>query len=106
MLELPASAVYEGVPFEDLIMFPALRGEYGPGDPAELVKGAPKRWPLQFKAHRFERTRPNGRTHLVEGTPMVRDGKTGFVASYTDISDRKQAEGVLQAKRRAADPGR
>ncbi|MCB1953113.1 MAG: PAS-domain containing protein [Zoogloeaceae bacterium] len=98
VLELPASAVYEGVPFEDLIMFPALRGEYGPGDPAELVK-ARKALALQFKAHRFERTRPNGRTHLVEGTPMVRDGKTvGFVASYTDISDRKQAEGVLQAK--------
>ncbi|MCZ4306742.1 PAS-domain containing protein [Zoogloeaceae bacterium G21618-S1] len=98
VLDLPESAVYEGVPFEDLIMFPALRGEYGPGDPVELVK-ARKALALQFRPHRFERTRPNGRTHLVEGMPMVRDGETvGFVASYTDISDRKQAEGVLQAK--------
>ncbi|TVO68368.1 EAL domain-containing protein [Denitromonas ohlonensis] len=98
VLELPESAVYEGVPFEELIMFPALRGEYGPGDPVELVK-ARKALALQFQPHRFERTRPNGRTHLVEGTPMVREGKvSGFVASYTDMSDRKRAEEVLQAK--------
>ncbi|KAA3654601.1 MAG: EAL domain-containing protein [Proteobacteria bacterium] len=98
VLGLPRESVFEGARFEDLIMFPALRGEYGPGDPAELVRQR-KALALQFQPHRVERTRPNGRTHLVEGMPMVREGRTvGFVASYTDISDRKRAEEVLQAK--------
>ncbi|MEZ5611695.1 MAG: PAS-domain containing protein [Rhodocyclaceae bacterium] len=98
VLGLPRESVFEGARFEDLIMFPARRGEYGPGDPAELVRER-KALALQFQPHRVERTRPSGRTHLVEGTPMMRDGRpVGFVASYTDISDRKHAEGVLQAK--------
>ena len=98
VLGLPRESVFEGARFEDLIMFPALRGEYGPGDPAELVRER-KALALKFQPHRVERTRPNGRTHLVEGTPMVDDGRVvGFVASYTDITDRKRAEQVLQAK--------
>ena len=32
VLGLPNTAVYEGVPFSDLIRIPATRGEYGPGD--------------------------------------------------------------------------
>ena len=32
VLNLPDEAVYEGVPFADLIRIPATRGEYGPGD--------------------------------------------------------------------------
>ena len=98
VLELPPEAVYEGVPFEDLIMYPALRGEYGPGDPAELVRQR-KALALKFEPHRIERTRPNGRTHLIEGMPMQRDGRTvGFVASYTDITERKRDEEQLRAK--------
>ncbi|WP_230411945.1 PAS-domain containing protein [Denitromonas iodatirespirans] len=98
VLELPESAVYEGVPFEELIMYPARRGEYGPGDPAELVRQR-KALALEFQPHRIERTRPNGRTHLIEGMPMQRDGRTvGFVASYTDITERKRDEEVLRAK--------
>ncbi len=43
-------------------------------------------------AHRFERTRPNGRTIEVRGTPLP-DG--GFVTIYTDITERKEAEAEL-----------
>jgi len=98
VLELPPENLYDGVSFDELLMYPATRGEYGPGDPKELV-AARRELALQFKPHRFERTRPNGRTHLVEGNPMLLDGKVvGFVISYTDITDRKHAEGVLQSK--------
>lgn len=98
VLELPPEGVYPDVPFEDLIMYPALRGEYGPGDPAAQV-AARRNLAAQFQAHRFERTRPNGRTHLIEGRPMVLDGAVvGFVTSYTDITDRKRSEEALQAK--------
>ncbi|WP_275098690.1 putative bifunctional diguanylate cyclase/phosphodiesterase [Sedimenticola hydrogenitrophicus] len=98
VLELPPESLYDGVPFEDLIMYPAKRGEYGPGDPKELV-AARRDLALKFLPHRFERTRPNGRTHLVEGKPMLLNGKVvGFVTSYTDITDRKRAEEAMQSK--------
>jgi diguanylate cyclase (GGDEF)-like protein len=98
VLELPPESLYDGVPFEDLIMYPARRGEYGPGDPKELV-AARRDLALKFLPHRFERTRPNGRTHLVEGKPMLLNGKVvGFVTSYTDITDRKRTEEAMQSK--------
>jgi len=98
VLELPPECIHENVPFEDLIMYPALRGEYGPGDPTEQVAQR-RAMALQFNAHKFERTRPNGRTHLVEGRPMLMDGRTvGFVTSYTDITERNQRESALVEK--------
>ncbi|WP_260291524.1 PAS-domain containing protein [Sedimenticola hydrogenitrophicus] len=98
VLELPPESLYDGVPFEDLIMYPARRGEYGPGDPKALV-AARRDLALKFLPHRFERTRPNGRTHLVEGKPMLLNGEVvGFVTSYTDITDRKHAEEAMQSK--------
>ena len=84
---------YAGVPFDDLLIYPARRGEYGPGDPAEQV-AQPRAMALQFRPHRFERTRPNGRTHLVEGRPMEMDGRVvGFVTSYTDITEQRRSSG-------------
>lgn len=98
VLELPPESVYLDVPFEDLIMYPARRGEYGPGDPAQLV-ATRRNLAAQFLPHRFERTRPNGRTHLIEGRPMLLDGMiVGFVTSYTDITDRKRSEEVLRGQ--------
>jgi diguanylate cyclase (GGDEF)-like protein len=96
VLNLPPESAYPDVPFENLIMFPALRGEYGPGDPVEQVAQR-RAMALEFKAHRFERTRPNGRTHLVEGRPMLMDGQTvGFVTSYTDITEQNATERELR----------
>jgi diguanylate cyclase (GGDEF)-like protein len=98
VLQLPPEAVYPNVAFEDLIMLPAQRGEYGPGDPAEHV--AQRRAMAQrFQPHRFERARPNGRSHLVEGRPMTLDGEVvGFVTSYTDVTEQKAVERELRQK--------
>ncbi len=95
VLNLPPESAYVDAPFDDLLMIPALRGEYGPGDPVQQVAQR-RAMALQFQAHRFERTRPNGRTHLVEGRPMQADGQTvGFVTSYTDITEQKTIEREL-----------
>lgn len=96
VLALPREIVVPDVRFEDLIMVPAMRGEYGPGDPAELVRQR-RELALRFEAHRFERTRPNGRTHLVIGEPMFIDGRiAGFITTYTDITERKEIEREIE----------
>jgi diguanylate cyclase (GGDEF)-like protein/PAS domain S-box-containing protein len=98
ILDLPREALYRGVSFEDLLIYPARRGEYGPGDPAELVAER-RRLAERFLPHRFERTRPNGRTHLVAGEPLCLEGKVaGFITTYTDITDRKRTEQELADK--------
>ncbi len=100
VLGLPDELLYRNVPFEDLIMVPAKRGEYGTGDPTELVR-LRRELALKFQAHRFERTRPNGRTHLVAGEPMHMDGKVaGFITTYTDITAQKQSEIELERRNR------
>ena len=96
ILDLPESAVYPGVPFSDLIRVPALRGEYGPGDPEVHVQRITE-LARRFEPHHVERTRPSGRTHLVQGEPLIIDGTlAGFITTYTDITDRKKVEDALR----------
>ena len=95
ILGLPRGAVYKFVHFEELIRFPARRGEYGTGDPEELVR---QRVELarRFEPHRFERQARDGRVLLVEGYPFVLGGnQSGFVTTYTDITEQKSNEEKL-----------
>lgn len=96
ILEFPPEAIFRGARFEDLLGLLARRGDYGPGDPAQQVA---ERLALarEFKEHRFERTRPNGRTHLIEGRPLrYEDRIAGFVSTYTDITAQKDTERALR----------
>ena len=96
VLNLPAEALFDGVHFSDLIRIPAQRGEYGPGAPEEHVKRITE-LALKFEPHRFERTRPSGLTHLVQGQPLfMNEQLAGFITTYTDITERKRAEEKLQ----------
>ncbi|MCB1889913.1 MAG: PAS-domain containing protein [Rhodocyclaceae bacterium] len=98
VLDLPLEAVYEYVPFEDLIRIPAERGEYGPGDIQQHVERR-RELAARFEAHRVERRRPNGRTHLIEGQPLSLDGRVaGFITTYTDITDRIEVETELRTR--------
>ncbi|MFZ6777950.1 PAS-domain containing protein [Undibacterium sp. Ji83W] len=95
VLDYHADAIYQGVPFEDLLRIMAERGEYGEGDIEELIS---TRLTLarQFQAHQFERTRPNAHTHLVQGKPIHENGKLqGFVTTYTDITELKKVQTAL-----------
>jgi signal transduction histidine kinase len=96
VLEFPQQAIFRGARFEDLLALMANRGDYGPGDPQQQIA---QRLALaqQFQAHRFERTRPNGRTHLIEGRPVrFADRVAGFVTTYTDITAQKDTEQALR----------
>ena len=97
--DLPLEALFTDARFEDLVRIPALRGEYGPGDPDEQVRER-RELALRFEPHNFERARPNGKAHLVEGRPMVVDGRVaGFVTTYTDITERRRNERLVERQR-------
>lgn len=92
VLDFPESLFANGPPsLYEVALFNARRGEYGPGDPQAIAMAIVEkaRNPV---AHVFERTRPNGRTLEVRGTPLP-DG--GFVTIYTDVTARKEVEAEL-----------
>ena len=79
--------------FEDIIRFNGARGEYGTGDDVpEIVEQIIARARLPG-AHAFERTRPNGMTLEVRGSPMPGGG---FVTTYVDVSERKRLEAARE----------
>ncbi len=88
LLEYDRDVIKPGTSLETIFRINALRGEYGPGDPETLVA---KRLAqaLQFEPIRMERKRPNGSIIEFVGTPI--DGG-GYVATYTDVTDRIRAE--------------
>lgn len=95
VLNYEEKSIYRGVSFTDLLNIMAQRGEYGDGEVQQQVSSR-LALAMQFKAHQFERTRPNGHTHLVQGRPIYEEGKIkGFVTTYTDITKQKQVELAL-----------
>jgi diguanylate cyclase (GGDEF)-like protein/PAS domain S-box-containing protein len=93
VLEIPDSVMPFGaiVPYARAIGYVAQRGDYGPGDPNELVA---QRVDVarRFEPHHFERIMPNGRIIEIDGKPM----KTGgFVTTDTDITAHKAREKAM-----------
>jgi len=91
VLGLPPELMRPGLSLSDVIRFNAEHGEYGAVDPEEKVRQVVD-LAMRFEPHRIERTRPQGQTIEVEGRAMQLEGKVaGFVTTYTDITERKQA---------------
>ena len=89
LLGFPPALFAQGwAQLEDLARFNAERGEYGPGDPQDHVSAIVLR-ARNAQAHHMERQRPNGQWLEVRGMPIP---SGGFVTSYVDITERKQAE--------------
>ena len=96
VLDFPESLFQNGTPpLYDVALFNARRGDYGPGDPAQLAAAVVERARSPV-AHQFERTRSNGTTIEVRGAPLP-DG--GFVTIYTDVTARKHADDELRQHR-------
>lgn len=92
LFDYPEGQVYVGRPVAELIRFNAGRGLLGPGDIDEHVN---KRlyWMRQGTAHTSERLFPNGRVIELIGNPMPGGG---FVMSFTDITEFREAERALK----------
>ena len=92
LFNYPDGQVYVGRPVAELIRFNAERGLLGDGDIEEHVS---KRlyWMRQGTAHTSERMFPNGRVIELIGNPMPGGG---FVMSFTDITEFREAERALK----------
>lgn len=99
ILGFPQDMVFRHARFEDFIRLNAMRGDYGPGDPEGQVQAIVTR-AREFLPHRFERQLTDGRTVQVEGFPFTSGGEiSGFVTTYTDITDQKRTEEQLTRQR-------
>ncbi|PHQ99180.1 MAG: hybrid sensor histidine kinase/response regulator [Marinosulfonomonas sp.] len=95
MFDLPKTLCTPGAHFSDTIRYLAMRGEYGEvGDLDEFVTSRVDQ-ARAFKAHYMERTRANGCTISVEGSPLP---EGGWVTVYTDITAIKDQEKLLRGR--------
>jgi PAS domain S-box-containing protein len=96
MLDLPDAFLAARPRLADYIRYLAERGEYSADLEEELSRGA-EDTSLEM---RFERTRPDGRVIEVRRNPVPGGG---FVVIFSDITERKRAEGAVRAARDAAE---
>jgi PAS domain-containing protein len=92
LFDYPDGLIYVGRPIAEIIRFNAERGMLGTSD----VEGSiAKRlhWMRQGTAHSYERTFPSGRVIELIGNPMPGGG---FVMSFTDITEFREAERALK----------
>ncbi len=95
MFDLPENLVTPGARFDDTIQHLVVSGEYGlVEDVGEFIHARVEQ-ARAFQPHYMERTRSNGRTISVEGSPLPQGG---WVTVYTDITATKQSEALLRAR--------
>jgi PAS domain S-box-containing protein len=102
LLELSDDAVEPGeTNFLGFLLQQALQGEFGAGDASDKVQQR-----LTQMRHQpnlvFEHARPNGTVLEVRSTTMPLGG---FIQTYTDITERKNAEHTLREAKEAAERG-
>ena len=99
LLDYPPRLCAPGTPFAEQARFNAERGEYGPGDIAELAAARCARLQAD-RVDRFVGERPDGRVLDVRSSPLPGGG---FVVSYTDISEHARSERAALRFRAALD---
>ncbi len=95
MFDLPENLVTPGARFDETIQYLVESGEYGLVEDVSEFIHARVEQARAFQPHYMERTRSNGRTISVEGSPLPQGG---WVTVYTDITATKQSEALLSAR--------
>jgi signal transduction histidine kinase len=90
--DFPRGLIRDGTPYAEVLGCNAERGEYGPGNPQTLV-AARLAGALLNLPRSVERQLSSGRIIEVASNRMP-DG--GFVSTYSDITERKQADRKLR----------
>ncbi len=96
-LDMPDEFFSREQSFVDYLRYNAERGDFGDQDVETLID---ERLEKLKRVHSFERTRPNGTVLEISRAPTL-DG--GFIAIYTDITERKKAEIELTNAKQAAE---
>ena len=96
IMRVPAELGAPGTPFEAFIRLNADRGEYGAGDIDAQVRSRVDR-AQQKLAHRFERTRPDGTSIEVIGSPTLDGGSRWFEETQGQQSDAGTLTFVVNA---------
>jgi len=91
MFNLPVEHTMPGAEFAETIRLLAQRGEYGEITDIEDMVRLRVEQARAFIPHYMERTRPDGSTISVEGSPLPTGG---WVTVYTDISRVKTQESL------------
>ncbi|MGD9151494.1 MAG: response regulator, partial [Desulfobacterales bacterium] len=102
LYNFPTGLGQKGMPITNLLRIRAERGDYGPGDPQELVTKRLEMYedPAQAKKMTiYEDKLPGNRTTEVYRAP-TEDG--GFVFVINEITERKKAEDVLKIAKETA----
>ena len=90
-LEMPDEFLGTDRTFSDYIRYIGARGEFG--DNVDIEEALQKRLAMLDRSHSFERVRPDGTVLEVRRDPVPGGG---FIAIYTDITERKKAETQLR----------
>src|SRR3569833_618399 len=90
-LQMPEEFLGTDRTFSDYIRYLGARGEFG--EDADIEKELEKRLKVLATSHSFERTRPDGMVMEVRRDPVPGGG---FIAIYTDITERKKQELALR----------
>jgi signal transduction histidine kinase/CheY-like chemotaxis protein len=90
-LEMPAAFLDGQHTFSDYIHYLAERGEFGTVPDIDALV-AQRLEPLS-REHWLERTRPDGTVLEIYRKPIPTGG---FIAIYTDVTERRQADGLLR----------
>ncbi|MBI3523456.1 MAG: PAS domain S-box protein [Betaproteobacteria bacterium] len=94
---LPPEWQHKPLKRTDLLLHQAQRGDFGPGDPEQLARENVG----LLQPGQAERNLPDGST--VESRWITMSNNQGAVGTFTDITQRKQAERHLQQAKEAAD---
>jgi signal transduction histidine kinase/CheY-like chemotaxis protein len=97
-LEMPEEFLGTDQTFSDYIRYIGARGEFG--DNADIEAELEKRLEMLGRHHSFERVRPDGTVLEVRRDPVPGGG---FIAIYTDITERKKREAEIRAAMDAAE---
>ncbi len=99
MGNFPSGFIRLGMNRRDVLRFLAERGDFGEGDINQLIEERIASTRAESILH-TDRQRADGRYYIFAQRPMP-DG--GFVGTYSDITDRKKAEGAMREARDQAE---